>query len=280
MPINKIKVNNIHEVILPVWKDKIALSNRLITTIKQIFDFAIAKEYVSHNNPALLSGALGQLLAPLKNIRSTSSHYASLDYREIPDFINDLLELNTISSKAYIFSILTATRSKAVRFLAWDQIDIKAKTWEIPLKNDKSKNPDSLRTIILSDQAISILKTMDHVCDYVFYNRQKNHLSDAIFAKCVKTINAKRIIQGRSLLIDKNSLTNREITQHRTARASFKTWSKSFDFKYRINDDAVELCLLHKRKDPLNGAYDRSKLIEERREIMKIWGEFCFSKYK
>ena len=48
-------------------------------------------------------------------------------------------------------------------------------------------------------------------------------------------------------------------------------------FSKRYNVDAVELCLLHERKDPLKGAYDRTKHISERRRIMEDWGNYCTS---
>ena len=32
------------------------------------------------------------------------------------------------------------------------------------------------------------------------------------------------------------------------------------------------------RKDPLKGAYDRSKFEKERKRVMKEWGEYCYSK--
>ena len=70
------------------------------------------------------------------------------------------------------------------------------------------------------------------------------------------------------------------ITQHGTARATFKTWAKSDELgnNRKFFDEAVELCLLHIRKDPLKGAYDRSKLEKERQKIMNAWGLFCCSK--
>lgn len=70
------------------------------------------------------------------------------------------------------------------------------------------------------------------------------------------------------------------ITQHGTARASFKTWAKSDELgnNRKYFDEAVELCLLHDRKDPLKGAYDRSTLERERRKIMNDWGKFCCAK--
>jgi hypothetical protein len=67
------------------------------------------------------------------------------------------------------------------------------------------------------------------------------------------------------------------ITQHATARASFKTWASSGENRKRFDVDAVELCLAHHLKDDYNGAYNRSTLEEERRAVMEAWGDYCLS---
>lgn len=69
------------------------------------------------------------------------------------------------------------------------------------------------------------------------------------------------------------------ITLHGTARASFRTWAKDdvLGNNRLFDQEAVELCLLHSKKDPNNGAYDRARLTNERRRIMDAWGKYCYS---
>ena len=69
-----------------------------------------------------------------------------------------------------------------------------------------------------------------------------------------------------------------KVTQHGTARATFKTWTRTGKNLKRFDTDAVEMCLAHKVNDKYNGAYDRASLMEERRRVMEAWGEFCFSR--
>ena len=47
---------------------------------------------------------------------------------------------------------------------------------------------------------------------------------------------------------------------------------------HKFVEEAVEMCLLHERKDSLKGAYDCSKLETERRKVMEAWGKYCCSK--
>ena len=80
---------------------------------------------------------------------------------------------------------------------------------------------------------------------------------------------------------DKSKVTGRPctITLHGTARATFRTWAKDDGLgnNKKFDQDAVEMCLLHDRKDVYRGAYDRAPLERERRKIMQEWGDYCCS---
>jgi len=69
------------------------------------------------------------------------------------------------------------------------------------------------------------------------------------------------------------------ITLHGTARASFRTWAKddALGNNRLFDQEAVELCLLHAKRDTYKGAYDRTSLDKERRMVMAAWGKYCFS---
>lgn len=283
-PIADITPEHICSVLSKIWRDQPSLSQKLLILLKQIFDYAKAKNYYASDNPARLTGPLKTLLEPYGVNRKPVQHFASLDFHEIPEFMQELWQHDGLAAKGLMFSILTATRSKAVRFMTWDQLDLKNSLWEIPRENDKTKKENSNRTIFLSPQAKFLLKSIPRKVDLIFTNQLKlTALSDAAFGKVIKDINEQRRARGLEPFVDRNILTMgkpTEITQHGTARATFKTWAKDdvLGNNRRFFDDAVELCLLHTRADPLKGAYDRTKLEKERRQIMEEWGMFCCSK--
>lgn len=283
-PISTITAQELSVVLSKIWKDRPSLSSKLIGLLKQIFDYAIAKKYYLNDNPAVLRGPLKTLLEPYSLNRPDGQHFASLDFKEIPEFMLELWQREGLAAKALMFSILTATRSKPVRFLTWDQLDFKNGSWEIPLENDKSKRTHANRTIFLSSQAKTLLRTVPKKVELVFTNTIKlTALSDAAFGKVIHDINEDRRKQKKPIFADHNILDKdgqpAEITQHGTARATFKTWAKDDELgnNRRFFDDAVEMCLLHTRKDPLKGAYDRTKLEKERRQIIEEWGKYCCS---
>ena len=282
--ISRIGPKDIRDILSKIWRSNPALSSKVLYLLKQIFDWAIAMNIYQDPNPASLEGPLKTLMEPFQTGRAEAGHYASLDYHDIPDFMHDLWKIGTTGAKGLMLSILTATRSKAIRKLTWDQLDLLHNVWEIPLENDKSKKGNRIRTIMLSDAAINLIKSINKRDTLVFPSSKLTPLSDAVFGKVIKDLNAAKMTLGEKPYVDNNILDNNgnpiSITQHGTARATFKTWSKSDELgnHKKFDSEAVELCLLHDRKDPLKGAYDRSTLEKERRKIMNEWGKFCCSK--
>ena len=156
--------------------------------------------------------------------------------------------------------------------------------WEIPIEHDKNKGK-GLRTILLSPQAIHILEMMRETRQHeriIFPSLRGTSLSDSAPSRMIHYMNEQRVSKGLSPWIDPNMLDDKgapmTITQHGTARSSFRTYFSSEENRKKFDQEAVELCLLHKVK-PLNGAYDRSLLVKARYEIMLEWGRYCFSLY-
>ena len=238
--------------------------------------------------------------------RQSYNHLPGLDYQLVPSFVGDLyhygnsdgiFERQNNSAKlnenaiAYIFSILTAARSQAVRLMQWQEIDFARGIWTIPIAHDKIKEPNRIRSIVLSSGALALLelvKSEHGDCSpesYVFTPPRKGDtLNDAGFKSCVKQINAKRIAQGLEPYVDPNSLDKnhqpRIISQHATARASFDTWAAEHEGQNEsFRQSVFELCLLHQNENncPYGRAYNRNELIDDRRFVMEAWNDFCLS---
>lgn len=270
----------------PLWTAKSGTADKLYDLLKAIFNWAIAKGvYQITENPINKRGALGILLEPLTKQRTDTDNHPSLDFHEVPQFIEALTKLGSPSALAVAFSIVTASRFKAVRCAEWSEIDLKNKVWNIPEEHDKMKGR-RMRQVLLSDEAIELLSYLPRVNNYLFPSGSHlGKLSENAPSMLIRGMDTqKAAIDGRGWkdFTRRNGAGKIEpvrITQHGTARASFRTWAKNDELgNNRIFDqEAVELCLLHARKDTYRGAYDRSQLLKERRLVMKEWGAFCFS---
>ena len=270
----------------PLWTAKSGTADKLYDLLKAIFNWAIAKgTYQITENPINKRGALGILLEPLTKQRTDTDNHPSLDFHEVPQFIEALTQLGSPSALAVAFSIVTASRFKAVRCAEWSEIDLKNKVWNIPEEHDKMKGR-RMRQVLLSDEAIELLSYLPRVNNYLFPSGSHlGKLSENAPSMLIRGMDTqKAAIDGRGWkdFTRRNGAGKIEpvrITQHGTARASFRTWAKNDELgnNRKFDQEAVELCLLHARKDTYRGAYDRSQLLKERRLVMKEWGAFCFS---
>lgn len=270
----------------PLWTAKSGTADKLYDLLKAIFNWAIAKgTYQITENPINKRGALGILLEPLTKQRTDTDNHPSLDFHEVPQFIEALTKLGSPSALAVAFSIVTASRFKAVRCAEWSEIDLKNKVWNIPEEHDKMKGR-RMRQVLLSDEAIELLSYLPRVNNYLFPSGSHlGKLSENAPSMLIRGMDTQKAAidgRGRKDFTRRNGAGKIEpvrITQHGTARASFRTWAKNDELgnNRKFDQEAVELCLLHARKDTYRGAYDRSQLLKERRLVMKEWGAFCFS---
>ena len=277
--IHSVSVKDIVKVLTPIWSRQ-AVADKLYYSLRRIFAYAIANGYYTQNNPLDKNGSLGVLLQPLTIQRTEGGNRAALPYERVPDFIKCLIDNGSTSALAFAFSILTASRFKAVRLATWEEFDLRAPipSWEIPINHDKNKTK-GLHSVLLSPEAIFILGLLNNQTEIVFSTKNGRALTDAVTSRLVQRLNKKQNISH--LWVDPNVCDEhgnpKPITQHGTARASFRTYFASDDRRKRFDSEAVEMCLLHKVK-PLNGAYDRASLIDERYAVMCEWGRYCFEK--
>lgn len=285
--IEEISPEMVRAILEPIWQTKPSTAKKVKTYLRQIFQWAIAlKKRKDKENPAQMDGTLGVLMEPLQKNKKEKQNYASCPVKDIPQLMSEIHSYNSISARACEFSILTATRSKAVRFAQWNEFDLEKGIWVIPMEHDKIKIPNRDRTIFLSEQALSLLKNLPRFnsTELVFPSNRGSHLSDCGINMFLRGLHEKKFTEDGIGWIDphKTKKTGKSciITVHGTARATFRTWAKDDELgnNRKFDQEAVELCLLHSKNDAYNGAYDRAKLEKERRFVMDCWGKYCYSR--
>lgn len=284
--INAITPEMIRDIIGPLWETKTNTAQKALTYLRQIFNWSIALRIrEDRENPADLRSALGVLLEPQKRNRREKENHAAISVEELPALYAALDKLQGTSPRACQFAILTASRSKAVRLATWDEFDLENKTWNIPLEHDKMKQAKRDRTILLSDEAVQLLKDLPRYTGQtkVFLSNQMQTLSDMTMSMVLRRLHKKQNnIDGIGWIDkEKTKRTGKDcvVTPHGCARATFRTWAKddTIGNNKSFDQEAVELCLLHSKRDVYNGAYDRARLLTERRKIMDAWGKYCIS---
>lgn len=282
--IESIEPEDIRDLLLPVWNRSPSTSSKVLADVRAILRWAIALRIrENRENPADLSGALGVLMEPYNKNRKEEENFSGLDFHEIPEFVKDINTLRSRTAEMLLFSIFLATRSKPVRNAKWSDIDIGKKIWNVPPEDDKVKGSKRSRTIFLNEAAVTLLKNVVRFSEspYVFCNSYGRPYSDMAMNQLIRKAHArKKLLDGIGWIDkEKSKRTGKECiaTQHATARSCFETWAKDdvLGNNKQFDKEAINLNMLHERNDPYKGAYDRSKMEQERRNIMEEWGKFC-----
>jgi integrase len=170
---------------------------------------------------------------------------------EIKQFWRMLVTMKGIGARALEFTILTACRTSETINAKWDEIDFVRRVWVIPA--ERMKGGYSHR-IPLTDAAIDTLKKMIGAHpEWIFPGTGEDRpLANS----------AMRAILGK--------MQRQDVTVH-GFRSSFRVWAAEETSYPR---EIAEISLAHKQAE-LEGAYQRSDLLERRRSLMQDWSDWC-----
>ena len=189
--------------------------------------------------------------------------------------------MDAMSARLTEFLILTATRSKMARMLKWSDIDFKNRIAVVDKSSIKTKGMGK-HIVFLSDQVVALLKGLKRESDWVFPNLKGKLFSDATPGDVIRRLHEASVSAGGKGWIDPEQSKEQGkpvvVTLHGTARATFKTWTRTGTNRKLLDEEAVELCIAHNLKDAYDGAYNRARLETECR--MQARADYCYSKIK
>jgi integrase len=247
LPIAAITRQDILATLQPIWLDIPKTAFRLRALIAAIFDYAISKNYIE-KNPAdwrALKDAL-----PRKGKITSVKHFAAMNYRDLPDFVAELREVQGVSARALEFLILTGTRTSEVRLARWAEFDLDKALWVIP--SERRKKGGTLR-VPLCDRAVEIVRSMAGLHDdWVFSPRRREPLSEAaLLASLRRKSNSRETVHG--------------------FRSSFRDWVSE---QTNFGRDLAELAIGHVVGDQTERSYARSDQLEKRVTLMDAWARY------
>jgi integrase len=237
------------------WEVKTETASRVQGRIKSILDYAIVKEYRTGSNPALWDGVLSTQLPSPKKIAKVK-HHPALPYSQAPKFMKKLRENQSTSAAALQFLILTAVRSGSVRLAKWEEIDLQKKIWTIPPENTKTKEE---HRVPLSPEAIKLLNKQPKFTNsaLIFPGKGGRPLSDMALSELMKGM-----------------FERGEMNQHAVPhgwRSTFRDWAAD---KTNYPDEIRKLASGHAVNDAVKVAYQRTDLLDRRRQLMGDWSKF------
>ncbi|KQT10321.1 hypothetical protein ASG30_10775 [Ramlibacter sp. Leaf400] len=238
-----------------LWYVKSETANRLLGRLKAVLDYATVNEYRTGNNPATWKGYLDtQLPSPRKLQEAT--HHPALPYSLVGDFMPKLRANDSISARALEFLIVTAVRSGSVRAACWQEIDFGQKLWIIPAAHTKTRQE---HRVPLPRQAIELLKAVPRIAgqDVIFPSPRGGPLSDMALSQLMRGMRERG-----ELPVD--------AVPH-GFRSTFRDWAAE---RTRYPDDIRKAASGHAVGDRVKEAYERTDLLEKRRQMMTEWANF------
>jgi integrase len=249
--LSDIETEDIMKILSPIWKSKTETASRLRGRLEWILAAATTRNLRSGMNPALWRGHL-QTILPAPKRMSRVRHHPALNYRELPEFISLLRNLDSISALALEFAILNASRTGEV--LGGLRSEVTGDVWTISAKRMKARKEHRVPLTLRSLEILQIAKEMDKDSNYLF-SRNGKPLSNMAMPMLLRKL-------------------NREITVH-GFRSTFRDWVAE---ETNHSQEVAEMALAHTIGNKVEAAYRRKDLLERRRVLMKEWVDFCDSR--
>lgn len=253
LPVATITTGDVLDVLTPIWFDKPETAKRVLQRMELVFKSAIVRGVRTTASPCVgVSNELGTK-------HRAPKHHASMPWSEVPEFVAWLHQRSPaaepwVTSLAFEFLILTATRSGETRGAVWSEFDIDGALWTIPAERMKAR--DSHR-VPLSKRCLEILKEAKQLypeSDLVFPSRKGTPLSDMIFTQLLRDEKVEATAHG--------------------FRASFKVWASECA---KAPNEVSEAALAHSIGSKVLAAYLRTDFLAERKVLMEAWAKHCLS---
>ncbi len=249
IPVNQVRTEEVLAVLKPVWQAKPETASRIRGRIERVLDSATAQKLRVGDNPARWRGHLNHLLSAQSDM--VRGHHAALAWSELPDFMNRLHGLNSISALALEWTILTAARTSETVGAPRSEVDRKARVWTVPAVRMKAERS---HRVPLCDRCLWIFDELEKTSSAWLFPGQSldRHLSLAAMAECLKGFELVATVHG--------------------FRSSFRDWAGEAT---SFSENLAEAALAHVIGDKTERAYRRGDALERRRGLMMAWERYC-----
>tara|TARA_R110002072_G_scaffold19011_5_gene70463 strand:+ start:1356 stop:2642 length:1287 start_codon:yes stop_codon:yes gene_type:complete len=246
MSVDEIVTQDVIAVLQPIWLEKHETARRVLQRMKVVFDWAHVQGFRSAANPVeAVRAALPRKKVKVKN-------FAAISWDRTPDLMRELEKVPGIGALALRFTILTVLRSGAVRKATWSQFSEGFERWIIPAENMKA---DEQHEVPLPYAARQLLKGLHadkpENTDLVFFSprTQSKMISENTMAKVLKRFYPDATVHGM--------------------RSAYRDWAEIFS---GASHEVKEAVLAHSNPNKVESAYLRTKYLDEREDLMEVWG--------
>jgi integrase len=280
MPIQKIDTKIIVDTVglRKLWTEQNPTAVILHSHLKRMFSLAIAQRYYQGKNPAAWVDHLEHVLPPTKDVHNVT-HHAYVPYKDIGRFMAKLRSWedgssrqqgHTASALLLEFVILTGVRLSEARLATWEEFDLQGRiVWNVPWQHRKTGhiskgngNENGVRPIPITTPMLEVLEDMqrrpiDHAPKALVFPSPHGgpYEINTCWQLIIKTLKWE---------------SDPPITVH-GFRSTLTDWCHARGYAPRL----VHRQLDHVVGGKVDQAYGHDQMIEERRAMMQLWGDYC-----
>jgi integrase len=225
------------------------LAKRALETTGQVFRYAIAHGY-ARRNPAT-EFKPPDVLRPTKKV-----NLARVDASELPDLLRaiEIYRGKVLTRLAMKLLALTFVRTSELIEARWNEIDFKARRWNIPAQRMKMDTP---HIVPLSRQSIEVLEML----------RSLTGRGDLIFPG---ERNPGQSMSNNTILLalDRMGYSGRQ-TGH-----GFRGLASTILHEQGFPHEHIELQLAHTPRNAVSAAYNHALYLKPRAKMMQEWADF------
>ena len=266
VPIDSIQLENVKELIAPLWRVKPSTAKELCGRIRRVLDHrqVNARPDDDRVNPAdfkRIERAIGRRFEQHRKPR------AVLPYEQVPGFLARLAERPQLSARALEMVIATGCRVNEITGSRWGEIDWKARTLMIPAARMNTQHDvrGEPHVVPLSRLMLKVLRRAlppggrPDPDALLFPNRNGKPFDD------------------KELLLHVKRLTDSGPATSHGFRSALANWGTAGAHRARaaFDRDLMDVVLAHEIGSEVSQAYLRDRWLERRRVVMREWSRFC-----
>ena len=249
LPITSITSQQLLETLRIVEARTVDIAHRAKQSAGQVFRYAVATGRAERDIARDLTAALKS-----RTVKHSATILEPLEIGQLLRSI-DAYSGSMVVKAALQLSPLLFVRPGELRTMEWDEIDWQKSCWEIPASKMKMRESHVVPLAIQSVEILKAIRPLTGRGKFVFPSARKGGrpLSDNGVRSALRSL----------------GYTNEQITPH-----GFRAMARTLlDEELGFRIDLIEHQLAHAVRDPLGRAYNRTKHLNERTEMMQRWAD-------
>jgi integrase len=232
------------------------IARRVLQTCGQVMRYAVAHGLADRNPVADVKP--GDVLRARRQV-----NFARIEVAELPELLRKIEAYagSPYTRLALKLMALTFVRTGELIGARWQEFDLVAGEWRIPAERTKSRRE---HLVPLARQTVEVLRTLQQV------RGDPERCKGAALLFPGERDHEKPMSNGTLLMaLDRMGYRGR-MTGH-----GFRGVASTAMNEMGYRPDVIEAQLAHVEENRVRAAYNHSRYVEERRELMQSWADYC-----